>query len=281
MKNPIPRIRRFGRARVRRGFTILEILVASALMVVIVGMVAGLTGAVLRSWSQGTSTLDRDAGLQSAYQFLQYDFESAVRFPDDRTWLELEPVGDDGFSLRWIVPAKTADGLETLEVVEWALLRRDAFGRERVDEWTLFGVREELAATGSKYLAADGGLGTARPADDFSGASDWWRSYVLPGVHDWQCAVFVRGNRGELVDLADLGFAPLRAAGAPMRFPLEGGVRRWPEPALVELRLRVLSADQSIRFARLQEEMVGFDPEAFLAREAESVVWRFSIPFSP
>ena len=85
------------------GFTVLEILVASAILVVIVGMVMGLTGMVMRAWNQGTSALDRDAQLQQAYQLFQYDLETAVITPDDRPWLWWEETAGGGLSLRWLV----------------------------------------------------------------------------------------------------------------------------------------------------------------------------------
>ena len=57
--------RKTSRGAQRAGFTILEILVAAVLMVVIVGIVLGLTGSILRNWTQATAQFHR-GGVTSA-----------------------------------------------------------------------------------------------------------------------------------------------------------------------------------------------------------------------
>lgn len=254
----------------RGGFTVLEILVASALMVVIVGMVLGLSGTILRNWGQGTAELGRDAQLQQAYQLLQYDFESAVVTPDDRPWLWIEEP-EAGWSLRWLRPAGRydADDPAGLELVEWAALEADATGAS-TERLSLFRAAVSPDQWSIDY-AAEGSVDVERPVEAFAGASDFWQAFVLGEVLSTELRVWVRDVTGAERALEDLGVATSTAVA----FPLFAEGRWWRAPSRIDLELRIISADTAAQFDRLRAEQVA--PEtiaALLDRERLTVVWR-------
>lgn len=255
------------------GFTLLEILVASALLVVIAGMVLGLTGSVLRGWNQGMRSQSRDAQIQQAYQLFQCDLETAVMTSDTRPWFWWENTSSGGLSLRWLIPSPESEGLE---LVEWALESRDALGTDVSGEWTLF--RENVSATEwPESYGFDGSIGPARPINDFSRGGDWWRSFVLAHVIDWSWEIYVEDADRALVRGFENGIIASEA-GVTRFFPHEGAGQRWQAPRRIELRLRILSDEASRQYAILQDELNSdVALTTFLNRESTTVTWRFRV----
>ena len=61
-----------------RAFTLIEILVASSVMVVLVGIVAYITGSVMNSWNRSSGKLSSNAEARLALDLLTQDLEAAV-----------------------------------------------------------------------------------------------------------------------------------------------------------------------------------------------------------
>lgn len=72
------------------GFTIIEILVASAVMVLLVGMVLALTTHILNTWNQASGTLTRHYEARIVLDLLTQDIESALFRSDGRIWMVSE-----------------------------------------------------------------------------------------------------------------------------------------------------------------------------------------------
>lgn len=84
-------------SRRRGGFTLLEILVASGLMAVLVGLVLAVTFTAVEAWNRATSTLTSVQQARASMDLLQQDLEAAVfRAEGADAWLVYEELPLDG-----------------------------------------------------------------------------------------------------------------------------------------------------------------------------------------
>jgi prepilin-type N-terminal cleavage/methylation domain-containing protein len=91
LKSQIPRHRRG-----RRGFTLIEIMVATAVMIVLVGLVVQITSQVLNVWSRSSGQLSANAEARVAMNLLTQDLETAVFRNNGLQWLRVESGGGTG-----------------------------------------------------------------------------------------------------------------------------------------------------------------------------------------
>jgi type II secretory pathway pseudopilin PulG len=77
-------------------FTLIEIMVATVIMVVLVGLVIQITSEVLKVWNRSSGKLAANAEARIALDLLTQDLETAVFRNNGLRWLEAEqvPLGD-------------------------------------------------------------------------------------------------------------------------------------------------------------------------------------------
>lgn len=85
LKFGIPRQRRG-----RNGFTLIEIMVATAVMIVLVGLVVQITSQVLNVWNRSSGKLAANAEARVAMQLITQDLETAVFRNNGLEWLRAE-----------------------------------------------------------------------------------------------------------------------------------------------------------------------------------------------
>lgn len=73
----------------RRGFTLIELMVATAIMAILVLAVMTITSHVLGTWSNASGRLGANAEARSALQYLGDDLETLVVRPKKQTWLKV------------------------------------------------------------------------------------------------------------------------------------------------------------------------------------------------
>ena len=79
-------------------FTLIEIMVATVVMVILTGLVIQITSEVLKVWNRSSGKLTANAEARIAMDFLTQDLETAVFRNNNMTWLESEQVPlDDPF----------------------------------------------------------------------------------------------------------------------------------------------------------------------------------------
>ena len=82
----------------RSAFTLIEIMVATAVMVILIGLVIQITNEVLKVWNRSSGKLSANSEARLAMEFLTQDLETAVFRDNGMQWLRVEgPVnaGDD------------------------------------------------------------------------------------------------------------------------------------------------------------------------------------------
>ena len=78
----------------KRGFTLIEIMIATVIMVLMVGLVIQITSEVLKAWSRSSGKLSAAAEARVALEILSADLEGAAMQNDGLEWLrsESEPI---------------------------------------------------------------------------------------------------------------------------------------------------------------------------------------------
>ena len=92
MKIPPVRMHRAS----RRGFTLIEIMVATVIMVILVGLVIQITSEVLKVWNRSSGKLAANAEARIAMELLTQDIETAVFRNNGQQWLRVESSTDVG-----------------------------------------------------------------------------------------------------------------------------------------------------------------------------------------
>jgi type II secretory pathway pseudopilin PulG len=76
--------------RRRNAFTLIEIMVATVIMIVLVGLVIQITSEVLKVWNRSSGKLAANAEARIALELLTQDLETAVFRNNGMRWLEAE-----------------------------------------------------------------------------------------------------------------------------------------------------------------------------------------------
>ena len=85
------------RSAATRAFTLIEIMVATVIMVVLVGLVIQITSEVLKVWSRSSGKLAANAEARIAMDMITQDLETAVFRNNGQQWLRVEaPLASGG-----------------------------------------------------------------------------------------------------------------------------------------------------------------------------------------
>lgn len=77
-----------------RAFTLIEVLVASAVMVILVGIVVYITSTVMSSWNRSSGKLSANAEARLALEIIAQDLEMAILRNNGQQWLRVEESAD-------------------------------------------------------------------------------------------------------------------------------------------------------------------------------------------
>ena len=100
----------------RSAFTLIEIMVASVIMVILTGLVIQITSEVLKVWNRSSGKLSANAEARIALEFLTQDLETAVLRNNGKQWFRVEapidpggPYTDQTVALKLFSPALDRD----------------------------------------------------------------------------------------------------------------------------------------------------------------------------
>jgi prepilin-type N-terminal cleavage/methylation domain-containing protein len=102
--------------KAKRAFTLIEIMVATVIMVVLVGLVIQITSEVLKVWTRSSGKLSANAEARIAMDIITQDLETAVFRNNGKQWLRVEapldpggPFTDQTVALKLFSPALDRD----------------------------------------------------------------------------------------------------------------------------------------------------------------------------
>lgn len=102
--------------KTRSAFTLIEIMVASVIMVILVGLVIQITTSVLNVWNDSSGKLSANAEARIALDLLTQDLETAVLKNNSKQWLRVDapalsggPYDNQTVALKLFSPALDRD----------------------------------------------------------------------------------------------------------------------------------------------------------------------------
>jgi len=110
-----------SRRLLKRGFTLIEIMVATTIMVILVGLVIQITSEVLSVWNRSSGRLSANAQARIAMELITQDLESAVFRKNGMQWLRAEDETING-------PAGSTVATVSLKLFSPALDREEGPG---------------------------------------------------------------------------------------------------------------------------------------------------------
>jgi prepilin-type N-terminal cleavage/methylation domain-containing protein len=105
----------------KRAFTLIEIMVATVIMVVLVGLVIQITSEVLKVWTRSSGKLAANAEARIAMDLITQDLETTVFRNNEQQWLRVDgpealatdaPYGSKTVALKLFSPALDRDKFE-------------------------------------------------------------------------------------------------------------------------------------------------------------------------
>ncbi len=126
----------FSSRRSANAFTLLEVLVASTVMVILVGIVAYIAGSVMNSWNRSSGRLSANAEARLALDLIAQDLETAVLRKNGQQWLRVEdanpmniggPYSSDSVNLKLFASALDRQAGDGICAIAYALAYKESY----------------------------------------------------------------------------------------------------------------------------------------------------------
>lgn len=273
------------RKRELQGFSLLELLVAAALMAVIAGVVLAIASTLLQHWNRVAEAYARSAEAEAALDLLEQDLAGALlRAPDARMPVQWEAGPEGGFgesaSLRF---HSTSAGIGTeagvVRAVAW-YTATDAEGSSPFISDTvpsLFRVAVDPAETWSRFTRSELPAASDYAADGDSGL-------LLANCLSLQIEAWARRADGSLFPVGTDAAGDSPATGDQPALPralLPG--EPWVEVVYLDVSLRMIGPQAARVLARQRAgrgEIQAFREEEWIAVESEVFSRRISLGMS-
>lgn len=213
-----PTIFSAGRHRCKRAFTLIEIMVATAIMIVLVGLVIQITSQVLNVWGRSSGRLTALANARVAMELITQDLETAVFRNNGLQWLRSEnsqlSISKAGstntVALRLFSAARDRPDDAVGDVCGISYLLRFAdpidgnqsgsdqlfvLYRKIIDPQNTF---DNLLGVGNQEDFSGWGIWSAEASDLMLSADD----YLVSNIAAFEIQFFVEGDLSETIDTA-------------------------------------------------------------------------------
>lgn len=289
----------------RSAFTLIEIMVATVVMVVLVGLVIQITSEVLNVWNRSSGRLSANAQARIAMDLLTQDLETAVLRDNGMLWLEADTEEMDsvaGYQAQTVklilfTPAMDRPKRDNSDVkipgdicaVQYKLVYQDpvdgsddardnifALHRRLIDPSTTFDEIMEPSQHRSGAWA-DGPVSPAAGVNMEYPLAEDSDYYLVGSVANFRVDFYVVDENGDLIQVdSPIRFGGQTAAEPPVSTATVGPQSTDPETrfplAYAEITLTVLS-DEGNRLLQAAESSGSSDGEA-LVREHGKVFTR-------
>lgn len=127
----------------RKAFTLIEIMVAAAITIIMIGLVIQITSEVLKIWNRSVGKLSANAEARVAMELLTSDLETALLVNNGQQWIRVEQeVGDDPITvgLKLFSPAldRPSDEPGNICAIAYRLAKAPAYQNASIDTYVLF-----------------------------------------------------------------------------------------------------------------------------------------------
>jgi prepilin-type N-terminal cleavage/methylation domain-containing protein len=214
------------RNRRRSAFTLIEIMVATVIMVVLVGLVVQITSEVLKVWNRSAGKLSANAEARIAMDMITQDLETAVFRNNGQQWLEAvessftNPLGANGYmttQLKLFTPALDRDTGDAGDICAVAYLldysspidggnggdQTFILYRNLVDPETTF---DEMMGSGNQETFTHTEWSDSSIKDD-------GKNYLVSNIVDFRIDFYVEGKDSDASGLSLLVPSPVKFGG--------------------------------------------------------------------
>ena len=269
------------RHRSRRGFTLIEIMVATAVMVVLVGLVIQITSQVLNVWNRSSGRLAANAEARIAMDLLTQDLETSVLRSNGQQWLRVEgpettggPYDDQTVALHLFSPALDRPKEDNagnripgdIAAIAYRLKFKESYAGGE-DVYALYRRIVDARTTFEDYLGSPGATDSPQLAlTGTTGNADWSEgtvtdndNYLASNIVEFKVLFYAEDNSGgspaaELVNAEESGLS-LKTGSFAVGGNADTVITR---PLLyAEIFLKVVS-DEGLELLQRFEETGGF-----------------------
>ncbi|MCC5847193.1 MAG: prepilin-type N-terminal cleavage/methylation domain-containing protein [Verrucomicrobia bacterium] len=202
--------------RKRAGFTLMEVMVSSALTLVILAMLFGILMGAMNAWQTGSSRLQENADARMALDLIARDLQSMVvrQTTIDQEWLVSGPVVTPGdptgtsnpHTSNWLMffsPSLDRDAGQEGDIVavSYRVGYQDPMTNNTDSNYKLFGLYKQMESTTNTFLNV---LGLQDIMADHWMAADTLNAsgLIIPNVVDFSINWQIRQQNG------DIGYEP-------------------------------------------------------------------------
>ena len=275
----------------KNAFTLVEIMVATAVMIVLVGIVIQITSDVLRVWNRSSGKLAANAQARIALELLTQDLETAVFRNNGQQWLRVEaeanvgtPTAGQTVALNLFSPALDSPaGPGDISAIAYRLAYAPAYsGPNAPDTFALYRdiatpqiTFDTLMSTGDSGPQKDLIVGFWAP-----GSVIQPENYLAGNIVDFKIFVYgVDPISGEIVTINDEDGD--RELTVPYIFG--GNNASTIDPIYAEIALTVLT-DEGLRILELDDPLAGTgysDVSEIVEENGEVFIRRVNFSSSP
>tara|TARA_B110000093_G_C12957399_1_gene405546 strand:+ start:1405 stop:2322 length:918 start_codon:yes stop_codon:yes gene_type:complete len=203
----------------KRAFTLIEIMVATVIMVVLVGLVIQITSEVLKVWTRSSGKLAANAEARIAMDMITQDLETAVFRNNGQQWLRVDgpellasgaPYASQTVALKLFTPAMDRDKFEVDGVtpipgdicgVAYRLAYQESYDQsgitDKVKVYALYRAIERPDNTFTFLMGSRNDTASPQVILDDSGPSFWLESnitsasnYLVSNIVDFKVLIY-------------------------------------------------------------------------------------------
>lgn len=181
------------RHRSIRAFTLIEILVASTVMVVLVGIVAYIAGSVMDSWNRSSGKLSANAEARLALDLIAQDLETAVLRNNGQQWLRVEnkdpadiggPYSSDSVTLKLFAPALDRENGDGVCAIAYRLAYQSSYPNGPLT-YALYRMVVDPDQTLENYLSSGFDNPASSAQGSLTGSNPDWRDATIANVSNY------------------------------------------------------------------------------------------------
>ncbi|MEO0509623.1 MAG: prepilin-type N-terminal cleavage/methylation domain-containing protein [Verrucomicrobiota bacterium] len=296
----------------KRAFTLIEIMVATVIMIIMVGLVIQITSQVLNVWNRSADKLSSNADARIAMELLTSDLETAVFRNNGLQWMEVvqeqvpNPLGGPEFQTTRLLlfapaldrPQEDAAGNDVpgdICAISYQLVYQDPVDGEDTED-NLFALHRRLIdpKTTFEVLLGEGNQETFdlwigedtvtssiqrnTNGDDYP-ATQNEENYLSSNVVDFRVTFYYINDLGD-EEVFDTETEPLRYGGTNATIGPGSSIRQPLAYADISLQVISKEAMQLLRTDNIAQS--GFaDAESFVAANSEFYKRRIYFPARP
>jgi len=193
-------------------FTLIEIMVAAAITIIMIGLVVQITSEVLKIWNRSAGKLSANAEARIAMELLTSDLETAVLVNNDQQWMRVEsefevgsPLVGNTVSLKLFAPAlDRPEQPGNISAIAYRLAYARAYPGANVNSFVLFRALEGPEETFNSLLgpsADDPQLDLLTPDFWTAGSIEEAENYLAGNIVDFKIYIYGENDAGEEIIL--------------------------------------------------------------------------------